>query len=66
MYFISFYRTNYVREVNPIAECSFQTDSTNNYDMTLFHDDIQETLSHRRAKKIPDWARSKIYFDRFF
>ncbi len=41
-------------------------DSTSNYDMTVFHDDelddTQVALSHRQAKKIPRWARSKIFF----
>ena len=59
---IFLYRSNIVREVNPTAEYSFKTDSTNNYDMTIFHDDeIDDTyiaLSRRRSKKIPRWARS--------
>ncbi len=64
-FYISFYRSNIVREINPIQECTFKTDSTNNYDMTLFHndelDDTQIVLSRRQLKKIPRWARSKFF-----
>ncbi|CAF1322688.1 unnamed protein product [Adineta ricciae] len=68
--------SNFVREVNPMIECSFKANSTNNYDMTIFHNDqMNETdisISHRRKKNIPRWARksqiqlafiNQIYFN---
>ncbi len=73
------FRTNFVREVNPIAECDYKT--TNNSDMTLFHDDItsfydetqfilfqddtQITLFHLQPEETPDWA-SSMFFLLFF
>ncbi|CAF0724794.1 unnamed protein product [Rotaria sordida] len=68
--------SNIVREVNPNSEYSFKTNSTNNYDMTIFHDDVLDdthvAISRRRSKKIPRWARksqlqlafiNQIYFN---
>ncbi|CAF0734085.1 unnamed protein product [Rotaria sp. Silwood1] len=69
--------SNFVREVNPNSEYSIKTDSTNNYDMTILHDDqLDDTtysaVSRRRSKKIPRWARksqlqlafiNQIYFN---
>ncbi|CAF2331167.1 unnamed protein product [Rotaria sp. Silwood2] len=68
--------SNIVREVNPSSEYSLKKDSTNNYDMTIFHDDeLDDTyaaISRRRSKKIPRWARksqlqlafiNQIYFN---
>ncbi|CAF0804003.1 unnamed protein product [Adineta steineri] len=68
--------SNFVREINPNLECSFKTESTNNYDMTVYHDeqldDTQNISSYRRTKKIPRWARksqlqlafiNQIYFN---
>ncbi|CAF5143511.1 unnamed protein product, partial [Rotaria magnacalcarata] len=68
--------TNFVREVKPKLEYSIKTDSTNNYDMTIFHEeqleDTYAVLSRRRLKKVPSWARkselqvafiNQIYFN---
>ncbi|CAF3493267.1 unnamed protein product [Rotaria socialis] len=68
--------SNFVREVNPKLEYSIKTDSTNNYDMTIFHeeqlDDTYAVLSRRRSKRVPSWARkselqlafiNQIYFN---
>ncbi len=60
-FYLSFYRSNIVREINPIPECSFKKDSTNNYDMTIFHDDLEIVLSRRQLKKMPSWTRSKFF-----
>jgi hypothetical protein len=50
--------------VNSTCENNQTIDLISNYDMTVFHDDelddTQIALSHRRSKKIPRWARSKL------
>jgi hypothetical protein len=54
-------RCHLVRERKSILD---RMDSTNNYDMTILHDDQLDntdmTQSHRQLKKIPHWARSKF------
>jgi hypothetical protein len=57
-------RSNVVREVKSKSKSHSISKTTNNYDMTILHDDELDNTRlatlRRRKKKIPSWANSKF------
>lgn len=56
-------RSDRVREMNSNGKFRSKSQTTNNYDMTILHDDELENTQlatvRRRKKKIPSWANRK-------
>ncbi len=63
-------KSNTVCEVKLMSRSHSISETTDNYDMTILHDDELENTKlatvHRHKKKIPFWANSKFSIFLFF